>query len=160
MAAPLANAPHTTRLAVKFVAVDYGLARTGLAASDPEGRLAFPLATLRLEDFTDRKAFLAALAERIAEAGAEAVVVGLPLTLDGEETMTTRQIRNVTERLKRRVPLPFFFMIEALSSEEAWADLREAGLKIRKRKAVLDQQAAVRILSSFLSLAPQDRRPA
>ena len=145
---------------MKFVAVDYGLARTGLAASDPEGRLAFPLATLRLEDFTDRKAFLAALAERIAEAGAEAVVVGLPLTLDGEETMTTRQIRNVTERLTRRVPLPFFFMIEALSSEEAWADLREAGLKMRKRKAVLDQQAAVRILSSFLSLAPQDRRPA
>ena len=145
---------------MKFVAVDYGLARTGLAASDPEGRLAFPLATLRLEDFTDRKAFLAALAERIAEAGAEAVVVGLPLTLDGEETMTTRQIRNVTERLKRRVPLPFFFMIEALSSEEAWADLREAGLKLRKRKAVLDQQAAVRILSSFLSLAPQDRRQA
>ena len=147
-----------TRL--KYVGIDYGLARTGLAASDPEGRLAFPLATLRLEDFTDRKAFLAALAERIAEAGAEAVVVGLPLTLDGEETMTTRQIRNVTERLKRRVPLPFFFMIEALSSEEAWADLREAGLKMRKRKAVLDQQAAVRILSSFLSLAPQDRRPA
>lgn len=103
---------------MKFVAVDYGLARTGLAASDPDGRLAFPLATLRLEDFTDRKAFLAALAERIAEAGAEAVV-GLPRTLDGEETMTTRQIRNVTERLKRRVPLPFFFMIEALSSEEA-----------------------------------------
>ncbi len=148
------------RLAVKFVAVDYGLARTGLAASDPEGRLAFPLATLRLEDFSDRKAFLAALAERIVGEGAEAVVMGLPLTLDGEESMTTRQIRNVTERLKRRVPLPFFFMMEALSSQEAWADLREAGLKMRKRKAVLDQQAAVRILSSFLSLAPQDRRPA
>ena len=100
------------------------------------------------------------IAERIAEAGAEAVVVGLPLTLDGEESLTTRQIRNVTERLKRRVPLPFFFMMEALSSQEAWSDLRDAGLKVRKRKAVLDQQAAVRILSSFLSLAPQDRRPA
>ena len=50
---------------MKFVGVDYGLARTGLAVSDPEGRLAFPLETLRLEDFTDRKVFLAALAERI-----------------------------------------------------------------------------------------------
>ena len=129
---------------MKFVGVDYGLARTGLAVSDPEGRLAFPLMTLRLEDFSDRKAF----------------VVGLPLTLDGEESLTTRQIRNVTERLKRRVSLPFFFMMEALSSQEAWSDLREAGLKMRKRKAVLDQQAAVRILSSFLSLAPQDRSPA
>ena len=94
------------------------------------------------------------------QAGAEAVVMGLPLTLDGEESLTTRQIRNVTERLKRRVPLPFFFMMEALSSAEAWSDLREAGLKLSKRKAVLDQQAAVRILSSFLSLAPQDRRQA
>ena len=149
-----------TGLVLKFVGVDYGLARTGLAVSDPEGRLAFPLATLRLEDFSDRKAFLAALAERITETGAEAVVVGLPLMLDGQESLTTRQIRNVTERLKRRVPLPFYFMMEALSSEEAWADLREAGLKMRKRKAVLDQQAAVRILSSFLALAPQDRSPA
>jgi len=140
--------------------VDYGLARTGLAVSDPDGRMAFPLATVRLQDYPDRKLFLAALAEKIIETGAEAVVVGLPLTQDGEESLTTRQVRNVTQRLKRRVPLPFYYMVEELSSEEAWADLREAGLKMRKRKAVLDQQAAVRILSSFLSLAPQERSPA
>lgn len=140
--------------------MDYGLARTGLAVSDPDGRMAFPLETVRLQDYPDRKLFLAALAEKIIETGAEAVVVGLPLTQDGEESLTTRQVRNVTQRLKRRVPLPFYYMVEELSSEEAWADLREAGLKMRKRKAVLDQQAAVRILSSFLSLAPQERSPA
>ena len=140
--------------------MDYGLARTGLAVSDPDGRMAFPLATVRLQDYPDRKLFLAALAEKIIETGAEAVVVELPLTQDGEESLTTRQVRNVTQRLKRRVPLPFYYMVEELSSEEAWADLREAGLKMRKRKAVLDQQAAVRILSSFLSLAPQERSPA
>lgn len=141
---------------MKFVGIDYGLARTGLAVSDPAGRLAFPLATLRLEDFPHRKAFLAALAECVAKAGAEAVVVGLPLHLDGEESLTTRQVRNMTQRLKRRVPLPFYFMPETLSSEEAWSDLREAGLKMRKRKSVLDQQAAVRILSSFLALPATD----
>lgn len=140
--------------------MDYGLARTGLAVSDPDGRMAFPLATVRLQDYTDRKLFLAALTEKIIEAGAEAVVVGLPLTQDGKESLTTRQVRNVTQRLKRRIPLPFYYMVEELSSEEAWADLREAGLKMRKRKAVLDQQAAVRILSSFLALAPQERSPA
>ena len=140
--------------------MDYGLARTGLAVSDPDGRMAFPLATLRLQDYADRILFLAALAEKIIETGAQGVVMGLPLTQDGEESLITRQVRNVTQRLKRRVPLPFFYMLEELSSEEAWADLREAGLKMRKRKAVLDQQAAVRILSSFLSLAPQERSPA
>ena len=142
------------------MSIDYGLARTGLAASDPEGRLAFPLATLRLSDFADRKAFLAGLAAAIAGAGAAGVVMGLPLLPDGSESLTTRQVRNVTERLKRRVDLPFYFMPEELSSEEAWADLREAGLKRAKRMAALDQQAAVRILASFLALAPEARRQA
>jgi putative Holliday junction resolvase len=145
---------------VKLVAVDYGLASTGLAVSDPEERLAFPLRTLCLADHPDRKALLDALAEAIAATGAQAVVMGLPLLPDGEESLTTRQVRNVTRRLQRRVPLPFYFMPEELSSEEAWADLREAGLDARRRKAVLDQQAAVRILESFLALAPQQRRPA
>ncbi|MBQ9452025.1 MAG: Holliday junction resolvase RuvX [Desulfovibrio sp.] len=144
---------------MKFVAIDYGLVRTGLAVSDPEERLALPLDTLQLKNFSNRKAFLDALAQRIHVTGAQAVVMGLPLLPDGTESLTTRQVRNVTERLKRRVPLPFFYMPEELSSEEAWADLREAGLARGKRRAVLDQQAAVRILSSFLALAPQQRSP-
>ena len=91
---------------MKLVAVDYGLARTGLAVSDPEGRLAFPLRTLRLADHPDRKALLDALAQAILAAGAEAVVMGLPLLADGGESLTTRQVRNVTRRLQRRIPLP------------------------------------------------------
>lgn len=142
---------------VKFACIDYGLARTGLAASDPEERMAFPLETLWLRDFASRKDFLAALSGRIAAAGAEAVVMGLPLTALGEDSLSTRQVRNVTRRLQRRLPLPFYFMPEELSSEEAWADLREAGLARRRRKDVLDQQAAVRILASFLELAPERR---
>ena len=137
-----------TRL--KYVGIDYGLARTGLAVSDPEGRLAFPLVTLRLEEYPNRKDFLAALAARITAEEAEAVVMGLPLLDDGTDSLTTRQVRNVTERLKRRVDLPVFYMPELLSSEEAWSDLRDAGLTARKRKAVLDQQA----------LPPEQRRPA
>ena len=137
--------------------MDYGLARTGLAVSDPEGRLAFPLVTLRLEAFADRKALLAALARRVADAGAEAVVMGLPLLPDGSDSLTTRQVRNATRRLQRRVPLPFYFMPEELSSEEAWEDLRAAGLPRQRRKDVLDQQAAVRILASFLALPPEQR---
>ena len=147
-----------TRL--KYVGIDYGLARTGLAVSDPEGRLAFPLVTLRLEEYPNRKDFLAALAARITAEKAEAVVMGLPLLDDGTDSLTTRQVRNVTERLKRRVDLPVFYIPELLSSEEAWSDLCDAGLTARKRKAVLDQQAAVRILASFLALPPEQRRPA
>ena len=107
-----------------------------------------------------KAAELAALAGRILEERPDAVVMGLPLLTDGTESMTTRQVRNVTERLKRRVPLPFYFMSELLSSEAAERELREVGRTGRRCKAVLDQQAAVRILESFLSLSPDQRRPA
>lgn len=143
---------------MKFVAVDYGLARAGLAVSDPTGRLAFPLVTVRLADHPDRKAFLAALAEHIQATQAEAVVMGLPLLEDGSDSLSTRQVRNATARLQRRLALPFYHMPELLSSEEAWDDLRAAGLARDKRRAVLDQQAAVRILSSFLALGPEARQ--
>ncbi len=144
---------------MKIVAIDYGLERTGLAACDDAGVLAYPLVTLRLADFADRKALLDALACRVRDEGARAVVMGLPLLDDGTESLTTRQVRNVTRRLRRRLDLPFYWMPELLSSVEAELDLREAGMKRHRRKAVLDQQAAVRILSSFLALPPRQRQP-
>ena len=136
---------------MRYAGIDYGLARTGLAVSDPEGRVAFPLATFRLKDYAGRSALLDALAGRIREEGAGAVVMGLPLLMDGGESLTTRQVRNVTERLKRRLELPVYYMPELLSSEEAAQDLREAGLSRERARAVLDRQAAARILASFLA---------
>jgi putative Holliday junction resolvase len=149
---------------VKFVAVDYGLARVGLAVSDPGERLAFPLTTLHFKNFADRKALLNALADIIIAGKAEGVVIGLPLlvTDNGNNaiTLTTRQVYNIAIRLKRRLGLPLFFMSEFLSTHEALADLRQARLVPHRRKAVLDQQAAVRILLSFLALAPDERMSA
>lgn len=141
----------------KYLAIDYGLERTGLAISDPDARIAFPLRTLCLSSYGTRKSFLDALARMAREAGAEAVVIGLPLHCDGSESLMVRQTRNMAERLKRRLPLPFYWMPEILSSEQARADLKECGLRGRKLKSVLDQQAACRILSSFLA-QPVDKR--
>ena len=138
---------------MRFLGIDYGLERTGLAISDPSGSLVFPLKTLRLADFGTRKALLDALAAIIRQEAAEACVMGLPVPLEGEETLICRQIRNVTERLKRRVAVPFYFMNEALTSYLAWEDLRQSGVKEAKRRQVLDQQAAVRILEAFLAEA-------
>ncbi|MBR3663179.1 MAG: Holliday junction resolvase RuvX [Desulfovibrio sp.] len=138
---------------MRCLCIDYGLERTGLALSDPSGNVVFPFKTLRLADFGSRKALLDALAETIVATQVEACVVGLPLPLEGEETLICRQIRNVTRRLMRRVSLPFYFMNEALTSYQAWDDLAQSGLKAAKRRQVLDQQAAVRILQAFLAEA-------
>lgn len=142
---------------MKCLGVDYGLARTGVAACDPGGILAFPLATLRLDDFPGRRELLDALAAMAAREGAEAVVMGLPLMEDGAETLTTRQVRNAARRLERRLSVPLYFMPELLSSEEAWQDLREAGVARARRGGALDRQAAVRILQSFLNQEPERR---
>lgn len=143
---------------MKLIGIDYGQVRTGLAATDPDNILAYPLSTLDFSRFPNRKAFLAALAERIAEEKPDRVIIGLPLQPDGTESLTTRQVRNFAQRLQRRISAPCLFMNELLSSEEALSDLREARVRTRRVKSVLDQQAAVRILESYLH-APDKALP-
>lgn len=140
--------------------IDYGLERVGLALSDPGRGVVFPLATLRLSDYGSRAALLDALAALALDRRVEIVVIGLPLDLNGCEKEMCRVVRNLVPRLRRRLDVPFYYMPEALSSVEAREDLRNTGLKGSKVKEVLDQQAACRILSSFLA-QPQTRwRPA
>lgn len=143
---------------MKFLAIDYGLARTGIAVTDAGGRMAFPRCTISLPPQTPKAVFFERLLGVIAEEAPDALVLGLPLLNDGQESLTTRQVRNMAARIQRRVDLPLYLMPELLSSHEAEQDLREAGLRASSHKAVLDQQAAVRILESFLAEPDPSRR--
>lgn len=134
-----------------YMAIDYGLKRVGLAVSDPAATMAFPLATLDLDSYPTRKALLADIIHFAESHDANSLVIGLPQNFDGSENLTCRQVRNVTARLKRRTALPIYFMPELLSSRQAEEDLKICGLRGKKLKAVLDQQAACRILESFLN---------
>ncbi len=131
--------------------------RTGIAVTDAGGRMAFPRCTIHCPPQSPRAEFFAKLLSCIEAEQPAALVMGLPLYLDGNESLTTRQVRNFAARLQRRTPLPLYFMPEALSSEEASTDLWESSLKGKKHKDVLDQQAAVRILQSFLALSPEQK---
>jgi putative Holliday junction resolvase len=140
---------------MKYIAIDYGTKRTGLAASDTGGNMAFPRKTLVMKT---REKFFAELLEFIEQEEPIAIVVGLPKSLAGEETLMSRQVRNLLARLRRRCDLPIFVVEEALSSFEAELELRDAGLKGHEIDKVVDQQAAVRILESFLHLADEHRQ--
>lgn len=142
---------------MKYLAIDYGQKRTGIAVSDSDGSMAFPRTTIQMRT---RDAFFEELLRLIEAEAADAVVIGLPINLDGEDSLTTRQARNFVKSLARRTALPLFWMEEALSSYEAGRDLREAGRSAARGRAVLDQQAAVRILQSFLDQPEDRRRPA
>ncbi len=142
---------------MKCLGIDYGTKRTGLAVSDPEERFAFPRKTLAM---TTRDAFFAALLQFMEEEHIELVVVGLPLLCDGSEQLMTRQAQNFVERLKRRTDLPVFWMEEVLSSFEAESDLREMNRTGPGIRELVDQQAAARILQSFLNQPRDKRKPA
>ena len=142
---------------MKYLALDYGLKRVGVAVSDPEGRMAFPRCTLARDT---RDGFFSELLALLERERPDAVVLGLPLHVDGTECLTTRQVRNFAASLKRRMALPLYWMDEALTSRQAESDLREAGLSARAIKQVVDQQAAVRILETFLAQPENRRTPA
>lgn len=138
---------------MKYLAIDYGVKRTGVAVTDAGGRMAFPRRTVHM---TTRERFFAELTACLEEEAPAAIVVGLPLSMDGTDSLTTRQARKFVERLKRRTDVPVYWMNEQLSSHEAESDLRAAGAG-RKIRELVDQQAACRILESFLA-QPEDKR--
>ncbi len=119
--------------------------------------MAFPRCTIHSPPNTPKQQFFEKLLACIEAENPLALVVGLPLLSDGTDSLTTRQVRNFTSRLQRRCSLPIYYMPEFLSSEAAASDLRESGLFGKKQKAVLDQQAAVHILESFLH-EPENKR--
>jgi putative Holliday junction resolvase len=88
---------------MRVLAVDYGRARTGLAVSDATGTLARPLGVVERAG-TD--AGLRTLVARIEDEGAELVVVGLPLTLRGEQGEQARETLAFVERLRERCAVP------------------------------------------------------
>ena len=142
---------------MKYLSLVYGLKRVGVAVSDPEVRMAFPRCTLARDT---RDGFFSELLALLERERPDAVVLGLPLHVDGTECLTTRQVRNFAASLKRRMALPLYWIDEALTSRQAESDLREAGLSARAIKQVVDQQAAVRILETFLAQPENRRTPA
>lgn len=132
---------------MKYLGVDYGQKRTGIAATDPEGGMAFPRRTLLMRG---KDLFFAELLELAREEQAGAFVVGLPLRQDGSDSETTRQVRNMAARLQRRTDLPVYLVPEILSSWDAETRLREAGKSGKALREKLDQAAAVAILETFI----------
>jgi putative Holliday junction resolvase len=126
--------------------IDPGDARIGVARSDPTGFLATPVETVR-----SGKGDLARIAKILAEEEAVEVVVGLPRSLSGQEGPAAVKVREFARSLARRVsPVPVRLVDERMTTVSAEAMLRDQGRKGGKRRAVVDQAAAVLILQHAL----------
>ena len=130
--------------------IDPGDARIGVARSDPSGFLASPVETIRRG-----KGDLARIAKILAAEQEEStvieVVVGLPRSLSGREGPAAAKVREFAGSLARRVaPIPVRLVDERMTTVSAEAMLRDQGRKGGKRRAVVDQAAAVLILQHAL----------
>jgi putative Holliday junction resolvase len=138
--------------------VDVGSVRVGLARSDRDGILATPLETVQV-GLNSPKHF-----ERIVftvhEFEVLEVIIGLPRSLSGREGSAADTVRAYAVEIARRVaPVPVRLVDERLSTVTAHHRLREAGMKGRKRRPVVDQAAAVVILQSALDTERSTGRP-
>jgi putative holliday junction resolvase len=123
----------------RIVALDHGEARCGCAVSDPSGTLATPLPAI---DRPDSERGLDAIANLVEQQDAERVIVGLPLTLGGDEGFQAQSARKFAERLGRRLFVPVELHDERLTTRLAE---RTGG------GASADSRAAAHLLESYLA---------
>ena len=123
----------------RILALDHGSARCGCAISDPSGTLATPLPAI---ERPDTRRGLAAIARLVERQGAERVIVGLPLTLSGDEGVQAGDARTFAERLERRLSVPVELHDERLTTRLAE---RTGG------EGDADSRAAAHLLESYLA---------
>jgi putative holliday junction resolvase len=149
----------------RLMALDVGMARIGVAISDATGFLASPYTTLHVS--RDEAQIWNAIQHLIDETEAAGLVIGLPISLDGEIHSQGERVQAFAERLKKHVTIPYTFWDERLSTVEAERLLGERGeaeqgkhrkangrkrvqAKRRRRKQEVDALAAAVILQEYL----------
>lgn len=134
----------------RILALDYGRKRIGVALSDPTGTIASPLTTLARRE--GKRPPWPEIRRLVEEHEVSRLVVGLPLTLEAEESDWTREVREFGAEATRRLGLEVEWVDERLTSVAAERAVRSLGLKRREReqKERVDAAAAALILQSYL----------
>ena len=132
---------------MRFLGVDPGGKRVGVAISDPGETFASPLVVIQRRSFEQVVSEIAALCR--AEA-VEGLVVGLPLNMDGSHGPMAQEASRLGQALAAATGLPVEMWDERLSSENAERHLIDADVSRARRKKTIDKVAAQIILQSYL----------
>lgn len=135
-----------------YVGFDYGEKTIGIAVGNDSSRQAHPLSAIRVirgQPEWDR------IGKLIGEWRPVALIVGLPLNMDGTENPVTSQARKFGNRLNGRYNLPVHMVDERLTTRDARTELYNAGVTEKRHKPVLDKLAAQAILQTYLNELPQ-----
>ena len=131
----------------RWLGIDFGEKRIGIAVTDPLKMFVSPLVTLenKSEEYVFNK-----LKEIISSHDIEKVILGLPLNLDGEDTLKTAEVREFHKKLSEVIDLPLVWWDERYSTSEANDFLKNKGKNWKDSRVVVDQIAAAIILKSYL----------
>jgi putative Holliday junction resolvase len=131
----------------RLLAIDYGEKRIGLAITDPMQMFAKPLETF--PNLSEENTFKY-LNKLIAEKNIARIIIGVPWSLDGNETAKTKEILDFIEKLKAVVNVPVEGFDERFTTSDANDLLREMGLNWKQSRLVIDALAACLILKNYL----------
>lgn len=141
----------------RIIALDVGDKRIGVATCDPMGIVVRPVGVVQAEP---RERALAEIQRIVHDEEAVSIVVGLPLTLRGEEGPQAKRVLDFVEALKGVLTIPFVMRDERYTSVEAQRIIDERGGKRKKqRRGEVDEIAATLILQDYLNEL-QMQRPA
>lgn len=139
---------------MRVVGIDLGSKRIGVALSDPTRTLASPYTVIQRHG--DRARDHRAIADIVEEAGAERVVVGLPLSLDGGMGPAAQAAAAEAEELAAALPVPVETHDERLTTVTAEKSMMERRMKAEARRRVVDKVAAAVMLQAWLDSHRRD----
>jgi putative Holliday junction resolvase len=134
----------------RFLAVDYGRKRIGLAISDPLGMIASPAGFITRRE--GKRPPITKILARAQELEARGFVVGLPLDGAGEETEWTAEVRALGAEIAKRTGMPVRFLDERFTTAVALRTMKELGESTRGRKGDVDSLAATVLLQNALNV--------
>lgn len=131
-----------------LLGLDVGDIRIGVALSDELGVGAHPLCTLTRKN---RKVDLIAISDLVSIHKVERVIIGLPISLDGSIGPQAEKVQKFAKRLGSVIDIPIEFQDERFTTAEAEDILRELNKDIEEQKELIDEVAAVIILTDYLN---------
>ena len=132
----------------RILGVDYGESRIGLAISDKTKSIAFPFKTIKNKNIDFLLNFFRNL---YSEKNIESIVIGLPLGMNGKDTLQTKNVRIFSKSIGI-LGLPIFFQDERLTSISAKKFLIKQNIKTGHNKDKIDEIAATIFLQQFLDM--------
>jgi len=134
----------------RFLAVDYGRKRVGLAISDPLGMIASPAGFI--ERRQGKRPPITKIVARATELDAQGYLIGLPLDGEGNETPWTAEVRALGAEIAKRTGMPVRFLDERFTTAVALRTVKEMGESTRGRKGDVDSLAATILLQRALNV--------